>query len=200
MNLSGWLVVFLAAATGTSAQWFPEELLPRNVRVQTTGGIAYLKFTYDFTCPQELAKFAPSRAGTNVYQRVFLWNSRAGCVLIFPPPVVTSEATLVLGQFEPGDYTCVVYTSMSGPGLITLRIPFTVTPEPMIALVPLNDQGIAFNVAGTSNVTYRVLSSTTLTNWTVSRTIEGAPFTINDQPAANTFYRVEIIDRVQTFP
>jgi hypothetical protein len=200
MNLSGWLGVFLGFATATSAQWLPEELLPRNLRVQTTGGIAYLKFTYDFMCPQGLAKFAPSRAGTNLYQRVFLVNNGGGCVAIFPPPVYTSEATLVLGQFEPGDYKCEVNTSMSGPGLIPWRIPFTVTPESMVGLMPINNQGIAFNVAGTSNVTYRVLSSTALTNWTIFRTMEGAPFTITDQPAANTFYRVEITDRVRMFP
>src|SRR5687768_3865948 len=152
------VLVFLGSATVTLAQWVPPDPEPRNISIQTTGGVAYLKFTYESTCPQELTKAPPTRMGTNVYQQVFLWNASRACPAVFPPIVEVHQATLVLGAFEPGKYTC-HFSITDGLAWLprTIPIPFTAGPDRTMTLLPFPSPGIAFTVAGTSNVTYRVL-------------------------------------------
>jgi hypothetical protein len=201
MKLGVWLLAVLGMTTVTLAQWIPSELQPRNLSVETTGGVAYLKFTYESTCPQELRRMAPSRIGTNVYQQVFLWSNPAVfCPAIFPPLIVVNHVTVVIGAFDPGDYLYHLTTSINDPQSHTLLIPFTVAQDRTITLLPFHGPGIAMQVAGTSNVTYRVLSSTTFTNWTVLNTVENAPFTITNQAGDRAFYRIEIRDRVPAWP
>src|SRR5687768_14370367 len=174
------VLVFLGSATVTLAQWVPPDPEPRNISIQTTGGVAYLKFTYESTCPQELVKAPPTRMGTNVYQQVFLWNASRACPAVFPPIVEVHQATLVLGAFEPGKYTC--HLSITSDGLPwpprSISVSFTVGPDRTMTLLSFGGPSIAFRVAGTSNITYRVLSSATLTDWTGLHTNENAPFTI----------------------
>jgi len=202
MNLLGKLFMFLGMATAAMAQLEPS-LTPNNISIQTTGSIAYLKFGYSYSCPGELGKTAPYISGTNVYQRVFLWaNFNVNCTDEFPPLVFSDKATVVIGQFEPGNY---VYrwdtTAPSGqPHSTRISIPFTIQAEPTLELLPANSPGITFRVAGTSNATYRVLSGTTLTNWAVIKTAFNAPFTVTNQAGDFRFYKVEVHDEITTFP
>jgi hypothetical protein len=190
----------LGTATALLGQWVPPDLQPRNLSIESTGGVAYLKFSYESACPQELGKTTPTRNGTNVNQQVFIWNSPRQCPAIFPPPIENHHATLVLGAFEPGDYLCHLSVSSDGMNWLTRTIPFAVAPDRTMTLLPFGGPGIAFRVAGTSNVTYRILTSPTLTEWTALSTNENAPFTITNQGADKAFFQIEIRDRVQIFP
>jgi hypothetical protein len=176
---------------------------PGNVSIFTTGSIAYLKFKYSYSCPQELGKTAPVINGTNVQQNVFLWdNFNTICTDEFPPLVFNAEATVVIGQFEPGNYLYRLNTNAPGglPQSPSILIPFTVQVESTLKLLPANGPGIAFRVVGTSNLTYRVLSGTTLTNWANIRTAFNAPFTVTNQAGDLRFYKVEVRDEITTFP
>jgi hypothetical protein len=201
MKLLGKLLIFLGMTAAAMAQWRPQELTPSNISIQTTGSIAYLKFNYSYICPQELGKTAPIIAGTNVSQRVFLWENAGFCPLEFPPTVYQGAATVVIGQFAPGNY---VYRWDTSPPdgkspIPNFLIPFTIHGDPTLTLLPANGPGIAFRVAGTSNATYRVVSGNTLTNWAVIRTAFGAPFTVTNQAGDFRFYKVEVRDEITTF-
>lgn len=204
MNLLGKLFVFLGMATVATAQWAPQELTPSNVSIQTTGSIAYLKFNYSYICPQELGKTAPLISGTNVIQRVFLWENFGICTFEFPPTVFNSASTVVIGQFKPGNYVYQWNTSppdgQAHPPSANIFIPFTIHGDPTLSLMPANGPGIAFRVAGTPNTTYRVVSGNTLTNWTVIKTAFTAPFTVTNQAGDFRFYKVEVRDEITAFP
>ena len=202
MNLLGKLFVFLGITTAAIAQFPSPELAPSNYSIQTTGSIAYLKFNYSYSCPQVLGKTAPIIIGTNVNQRVFLWDSFAICPLEFPPTIHQGAATVVIGQFEPGNYVYHWHTSASDGQLPfpDISIPFTIQAEPTLEVLNANGSGIAFRVAGTSNATYRVLSGTTLTNWAVIKTAFSAPFTVTNQAGDFRFYKVEVRDEITPFP
>src|SRR5689334_12902368 len=99
MKLLGKLLFFLGIATAAMAQWPLPTFEPRNSSIQTTGSTAYLKFTYSWSCPQELGKTDPILNGTNIQQNIFLSeNFSVFCPDVFPPPVFTSQATIVVSR------------------------------------------------------------------------------------------------------
>jgi hypothetical protein len=210
MKTFAWVVCLFEAVVAVYGQFGGGAGQVRNPSIETTGGITYLKVTYDWMCPEELRKKTPVVAGTNVSQSVFLFRAPLSCPAIFPPVGGTDEATVVLGRFAPGQYICHVYTDPYGPGNGTLpaqtgslpsaRIPFTVPNSSTISLIPASAGQIVIRTDGTSNVSYRVQSSSNLTNWTTLHTANGAPFMFTNQPVPTTFYRAQISDGVRLYP
>jgi hypothetical protein len=203
MKTGSFLLGFMIFTSTVLAQTVPS-FEPRNVSIQTTGGIAYLHFIYDATCGYQVYKTAPSREGTNVHQQVFLGRTHEICPFVFPPPVFSQAVTLVLGSFEPGNYACILTANdaFPSPGTIPSQrtIPFTVGPDGSIRITSRVPSGIGFEVVGTSNVTYRVHSSATLTNWAQLSIHNGAPFSVTNYSASAAFFKVEINDNVPTSP
>jgi hypothetical protein len=176
----------------------------RETSIETSGGITYFKFKYDFTCPQELGKQSPVVQGTNIMQGLFLVsNPLKICPLIVPPLVETAHESLVLGRLEPGDYSLVVYTSdfWGFPPRLLFSATFSVpATAPTLSVLPSSADKIAVRVAGTSNVLYTVEASSTLTNWASVHTSNGAPFTFTNDATGMTFYRVRVSDGVNLLP
>ena len=171
--------------------------------IETVGGITYLTFSYQTRCPQELWKQPATVQGTNVDQRIaIVENPSVICPGIFPLPVTTNQASFVIGKINAGDY--LLRALMRDHPLyetIIFELPFTVpTPSQTISLLPADSGKISFRVNGTSNVTYRVETSSTLTNWTTIHTSVGGPFNVTNQLAANAFYRVQISDGIPLCP
>ena len=167
----------------------------QNLAVETIGGITYLKISYQTSCPWTLGKYPAVIQDTNVIQRLFMFaDPLVVCPFIFPQPVYTKHASVVIGKFDPGEY--LLQAQMSG---LMGFLPFTVSnPQPTLSLVSANSGMIALRINGTSNATYRVDASATLTNWTAVATFNGGPATFTNAPASNTFYRVLVSDGLPT--
>jgi hypothetical protein len=196
--ISKWLLLLcLLAATNMAFGQFGSSstLIINNPSIETVGGVTYLKFSYETTCPDELWRSSSDLVGTNVSVTLHLIpNYNLACILIFPPPVSQNQASLVLGSFQPGDYACRIHTDLFGQPFVQV-IPFTVpAPTPMLSISPMANGRVALDVKGTSNVTYQVQSSSNLTNWATIRTSIGGPFKTTNAPAGNMFYRVKVSD------
>jgi catechol 2,3-dioxygenase-like lactoylglutathione lyase family enzyme len=194
----------LAGALGQCE--FGEPVSASGVSVETVGGITYLKFSYPTVCPQHLWRRPAVVQGTNVNQSIFLLSDFSEiCTFEDPPTVYSHNATLVIGTLDPGDYLLHLDTAPPVPGwpwtTPIADVPFTVPPsQPTLSLLAANSGQIAFRVNGTTNVTYQVQSSSTLTNWVTFRTSAGGPFSVTHQPAGNQFYRARVSDGVPLCP
>jgi len=199
--------LFLLAASAAAALaqcQNAKSVSPRNIAVETTGGLRYLKFSYPLMCPQVLWKSAPLVQGTNVSQTLFLVDGAQQCGPTFPPPTYTNNATLVLGRFAPSNYLCRIYTILpfeGGATTLLAEVPFNVNAgERTLSQLSVDPGKFIFRVNGTSNVTYRVQSSVSLTNWTSIRTNLGAPFWVTNTMGTNLCYRVQASDEVSVCP
>jgi hypothetical protein len=177
---------------------FADPVVVSNVTVQTVGGITSVHFTYSTYCLFELWKKPVLVQETNITQRVWLVpNFSLICPEVYPPIIYETNATIVLGRFAPGAYLCRLLTpnSVAGPRLLT--IPFTV-PEPAatISLLSAPSGQIAFRVEGTSNLTYQIESSSTLTNWMPIVAHTGGPVMFTNALIGNSFYRARVSDGV----
>lgn len=169
----------------------------QNVSIETSGSITYLKISYQTSCPWTLGKQPAVVQGTNVMQRLFMFaDPLVACPFIFPQPAYTKHATVLLGKFDPGDY--VLQLQMSG---LISSLPFTVSnPQPTLSLVSADSRKLTLQINGTSNTTYRLESSSTLTNWMTVAVFAGGPAAFTNAPASATFYRVLISDGLRICP
>ena len=182
--------------------WVPVGLPPwTNAMFRTIKDLTY--FTHDSwpvpNCEGVISE-PVTQSGTNILQAISLAQWTGPCVACADCPHFETHIS-VLGALAPGDYMFLVSSpgpNPTDPPGLGMRIPFTVPASQdrtLISSIDTNGPTLNVSVAGISNVTYVVESSSTLTNWTPVVTNTGAPFTWRLPLSAcnpNGFYRVSV--------
>jgi hypothetical protein len=201
LHVLGLFAASTFAQPGPCGPW-DEPVSLRRAEVQTIGGVSYLRLEHSFECGWRLAKRAVVVQGTNVNAAVSLGAEPVICPPVEPPPRFTETATIVLGALAPGDYACNIFTpSGIGPVRRIAHVPFSVVPAKTLSLRRGLSAALYVDVEGTTNATYEVQSSITLTNWKTILTQADGPFTFSVVLTnAAAFFKVRVTDRVPTCP
>jgi hypothetical protein len=196
------LLLTLAA----KSQWLPNG--PPNVLEHefiTTGGITYFRLAGLLpagSCCQRIAGYGVSRQGSDLSQVLQQETWGGICVDIFCDPW-REESVSVLGALAVGSYNLTLLAGTSFPFPLPpspwARFSFTVPTNSsstlsLSSVTNANDLQLLIQVAGVSNVTYVLESSTNFVSWSGIKTNRGAPvtFSVTATSEPQRFYRAAI--------
>ena len=180
-----------AYESSTSAKWLPFFIKPA-INMTTTGGITYAAYSASF--PNDGYRVASigavSKIGTNFSQdfRVEVYTGATTAVSN------GLAGTDILGALAGGNYAFVSQSWNTPQATNSFAVPTNASPT-LTGVTATAGTGFQMNVAGVPNVTYLVLASTNLIDWTTIWTNRGGPFTFTDPSGTNgpsRFYRVQI--------
>jgi hypothetical protein len=181
----------LFVALAAKSQWLPNG--PPHVlehEFVTAGGITYFRLVGLLpggSCCQRIAGHGVSRQGTVLSQILEqeIWGDI--CIELFCEAWV-EESVSVLGALAPGSYNLTLLAGTSSPIPLPpspwASLSFTVptNSSPTLSMSPVTNTGglqLLIQLAGVSNVTYVLESSTNLVNWAGIKTNFGAPVTFS---------------------